>query len=60
MQVRRLDDVAVHDAQGAHAGAGEVGGGGAPQATGPDDEDLGGAESFLAYKKKKEFRRERQ
>lgn len=39
MEVRRLDDVAVHEAQCADAGAGKVSGGGAAKATGTDDEN---------------------
>lgn len=49
VQIRRLDDVPVHDAQGAHACAGDVRRRGASQATGPDDEDPEGLESFLAF-----------
>ena len=41
VEVRRLDDVAVHEAEDADAGAGQVGRSGASQATGTDDEDGG-------------------
>lgn len=49
VQIRRLDDVPVHEAQGAHARAGKVRRRGTPQAAGADDEDPGGLESCLAW-----------
>jgi hypothetical protein len=49
VQVGRLDDVAVHNAQGSHSGPGDVRRCWAPEAAGADDEDLGGLEPLLAW-----------
>lgn len=49
VQVGRLDDVAVDDAQGAYSGAGNVCRCWAAEATCSDDEDLRGLEPLLAY-----------
>lgn len=48
MQIRRLDDVPVDNPQRTYASTGDVRRGRTAQPSGPNDEDLGGFESFLA------------
>lgn len=50
VQVRQLDHISIHDSQRAHPSAGEVCRGRASEATGADEEDSGGFETFLAWK----------
>lgn len=49
VQVRRLDRVAIHDADGAHTGASEVSCCGTAKAPCPYNEDGRGSETELAY-----------
>lgn len=49
VQVRRLDDVPVGDAQRAHPCAGEVRRRGTAETAAADDEDAGGLEAFLTW-----------
>lgn len=49
VEVGCLDRVTVDEAEGADAGAGDVGRGRTPEAARPDDEDGRGLESELAW-----------
>lgn len=49
VQIRKLDGVAVDDADGADAGAGNVLRGGAAEAAGADDEDFGVYKTELGW-----------